>query len=137
MVVAPTIRPRNLPMLSIAELQPALQDLFHDTADQRARSSGFCQRARKLTGSTFARTLVFSLLHNPAATLDDFAETATDLLNTPVSPQALDQRFTPAAADFLHDRFLEAFNRSFNSLRPTLLPVLCRFSAVFLRDATL
>jgi hypothetical protein len=124
-------------MLSIAELHPALHDLFFDTADHLARASGFCQRARKLTGPVFAQALVFSLLENPQATLDDFAETASDELGVPVSPQAFDQRFSAAAADFCHDLFLEAFNRSFNSLRPALLPVLRRFSAVFLRDATL
>jgi hypothetical protein len=124
-------------MLSIAELQPALHDLFHDTADQLARDTGFCRRARKLTGSVFARALVFSLLENPASTLDDFAEFATEALDTPVSPQAFDQRFTAAAADFLRQLFLEAFNRSFNSLRPALLPVLRRFRGVYLRDATL
>jgi hypothetical protein len=123
--------------LSVAELQPVLYDLFHDTADQLARASGFCRRTRKLTGPVFAQALVFSLLENPDATLDDFADAADAALDTPVTPQAVDKRFTPAAADFLHDLFLEAFNRSFNSLRPALLPVLRRFTAVFLRDATL
>ena len=41
---AQAVRPRSLPMLSIAELHPALHDLFHDTADQLARACGFCQR---------------------------------------------------------------------------------------------
>jgi hypothetical protein len=124
-------------MLSIAELHPALQDLFLHTADDLARDTGFCRRARKLTGPVFAQALVFSLLDNPNATLDDFAQTADDVLDTPVSPQAFDKRFTPAAADFLHQLFLAAFNRSFSSIRPALLPVLRRFTAVFLRDATL
>lgn len=123
--------------LSLAELQPTLHDLFDDTADTLARASGFCQRARKLTGPVFAQALVFTLLENPDATLDDFADTVTDLLGVTVSPQAFDQRFSAAATVFLHDLFLESFNRSFNSLQPTLLPVLGRFAAVFLRDATL
>src|SRR5947209_7569759 len=123
--------------LSLAELHPVLHDLFHDTADQLARAVGFCQRARKLTGPVFAQALVFSFLDNPKATLDDFADTAEDELGIPVSPQAFDQRFTAAAADFCRDLLLDAFNRSFNSLRPALLPVLRRFPAVHLRDATL
>src|SRR5437879_4542512 len=124
-------------MLSIAELHPALQDLFHNTADEVARDTSFCCRKRKITGPVFAQTLVFSLLNNPAATLEDFAEVAADLLDTDVTSQAFDKRFTPAAADFFHNLLLEAFNRSFNSLRPALLPVLRRFTATFLRDATL
>jgi hypothetical protein len=124
-------------MLSIAELHPVLHDLFHDSADTLARLSGFCQRSRKLTGSVFAQTLVFTLLQEPHATLDDFADAADELLGVSVSPQAFDQRFTLPAATFLHELFLDAFNRSFNSLTPTLLPVLRRFNGVFLRDATL
>jgi Transposase DDE domain len=124
-------------MLSIAELHPVLHDLFLDTADNLARQTGFCRRARKLTGPVFAQALTFSLLHNPVAALDDFADTAADVLDTTVTPQAFDKRFTHTAATFLRDLFLEAFNRSFNSLRPTLLPVLRRFTGVFLRDATL
>lgn len=123
--------------LSVAELQPVLHDLFQDTADTLARESGFCKRARKLTGPVFAQSLVFSLLENPNATLDDFADTADDLLDTPVTSQAFDKRFTALAADFLRDLFLEAFNRSFDSLRPALLPLLRRFPGVFLRDGTL
>lgn len=124
-------------MLSIAELQPALHDLFTDTADHLARATGFCRRARKLTGPAFAQALVFTLLENPAATLDDFAATAAEALAVDVTPQAFDKRFTAAAAAFLRSLFLDAFNRSFNSLRPALLPVLRRFPAVHLRDATL
>lgn len=123
--------------LSVAELQPVLHDLFNEAADHLARATDFCQRARKLTGPVFAQSLVFSLLKNPNATLDDFADTADEFLDTPVTPQAFDKRFTPAAATFLQDLFLEAFNQSFSSLRPTLLPVLRRFPAVFMRDGTL
>jgi hypothetical protein len=123
--------------LSVAELQPVLYDLFHDTADQLARDTGFCRRTRKLTGSVFAQSLVFSLLENPDATLDDFADAAADSLGTDVTPQAFDKRFTPQATEFFRDLFLDAFNRSFASLGPTLLPLLRRFNGVYLRDATL
>lgn len=123
--------------ISVAELQPVLQDLFVDTAENFARETGFCRRARKLTGPVFAQSVVFTLLNKPDATLDDYADTAEEFLGTTVSPQAFDKRFTPAAATFFQDLFLEAFNRSFSSVRPALLPVLRRFPAVFIRDATL
>jgi hypothetical protein len=124
-------------MLSIAELHPVLHDLFHDDADYLARLTGFCQRARQLTGPAFAQTLTFCLLHNPDATLEDFADFADDALDLDVTAQAFDRRFTPLAAEFLHELLTQALNRSFNSLRPALLPLLRRFSGVFLRDATL
>jgi hypothetical protein len=122
--------------LSVAELQPVLHDLFNDTADHLARDTGFCRRARKLTGPAFAKSLVFALLKRPDATLDDFAEMA-EALGVAVTPQAFDQRFGPAAAAFLHELFVAAFNRCFASLRPALLPLLRRFNGVHLRDATL
>jgi Transposase DDE domain len=123
--------------LSIAELQPVLHELFNDTADEMARESGFCRRARKLTGPVFAQSLVGALLEDPDATLDDFADAAFELFGLDVTAQAFDKRFTPQAVAFLHPLFLEAFNRSFESLRPALLPVLRRFNGVYLRDATL
>jgi Transposase DDE domain len=122
--------------LSVAEVQPALHELFNDAADHLARASGFTRRARKLTGAVFAKALVFSLLKRPDATLDDFAEMA-EALEAPVTPQAFDERFGPAAAAFLHELFVAAFQRCFASLRPALLPLLRRFNGVYLRDATL
>jgi hypothetical protein len=123
--------------LSVADLHPALHDLFSDTADAMARELDFCRRARKITGAVFAQTLVFSLWENPAATLDDFTDTAFDVLGVDVTPQAFDKRFNPPAAALMRDLFVEAFNRSFDSVRPAVLPLLHRFNGVFLRDATL
>jgi hypothetical protein len=123
--------------LSVAELQPALQGLFHGSADSLAREVGFCRRARKLTGSAFAQSLVFSLLQNPDSTLDDLADFAHKHLGVSVSPQAFDQRFGPPAAALMRELFFEALNLSFNSTRAALLPLLRRFNGVYLRDATI
>src|SRR5262249_52984594 len=95
--------------LSVDELQPVLHDLFGKTADELARATGFCQRARKLTGSVFAQSLVAALLENPQASLEDFAEAAEAILEVSVTAQAFDQRFTPEATDFLYDLLLAAF----------------------------
>jgi hypothetical protein len=123
--------------LSVAELQPVLHDLFTRAAESLALDTGFQRRARRLTGATFAQSVVFSLLEGPAATLDDYADAAADL-GADVSPQAFDRRLNhPAAADFLQGLFLEAFNRSFGSARPATLPLLRRFNGVYVRDATL
>src|SRR4051794_32137741 len=114
--------------LSVAELQPVLHDLFTDTADAMAHELDFCRRRRKITGSVFAQTLVFTLLDNPGATLDDYAEAAGDVLEIDVSPQAIDKRFNAPAAALMRDLFVEAFNRSFDSARPAVLPLLRRFN---------
>jgi hypothetical protein len=121
--------------ISVAELHPTLQDLFHDSAQRLARDTGFCRRQRQLSGSVFARTLVFALLDKPAASLQDFADFAAEHLHVHVSHNAFDQRFNDTAPDFLAGLFAEAFHRCL-SAQPALLPLLRRFNGVYLRDAS-
>jgi hypothetical protein len=121
--------------ISVAEVHAVLNDLFHDTADELALDTGFCQRKRQLTGSVFAKTLVFSLMQKPDSSLQDFSDFASANLAVHVSHNAFDQRFNDKAPDFLASLFAEAFHRCF-SARPALLPILRRFNGVFLRDAS-
>jgi hypothetical protein len=86
--------------LSLAELQPVLQDLFYAAADDRAAESGGSTRRSALTSSVFARPLVFGLLEKLAALLRDFAHFAADRLQIEVSHRAFAQRFTPATSVF-------------------------------------
>src|SRR4051812_28782098 len=98
--------------LSVAELHPVLHDLFNDTADELARSAGFCERKRKLSGSAFAKAAVFCLLEKAAPSLQDFADFASENLGVDASHNAFDQRFgSAAAADFLASLFATAFSR--------------------------
>jgi hypothetical protein len=121
--------------ISVAELHATLHDLFNDTADELAKDTGFCQRKRQLSGSVFAKALVFSLLEKPACSLQDFADFAAEHLHVDVSHNAFDQRFNDKATDFLAALFAAAFQRCL-SARPALLPLLRRFHGVFLRDAS-
>lgn len=122
--------------LNVAELHTVLHDLFHDTADELAQQTGFCRRRRLLTGPVFAQALVFALLDNPDATLEDFADFADEQLEVAVTPSAFEQRFTQTAADFLGELLGAALQRCFN-LPPALQPLLRRFQGVYLRDASL
>src|SRR5437868_5155469 len=91
---------QELPVTTtVAQLADTLQTLFSTTADQTARDAGFLRRQRKLSGASFAQALVFTWLDNPDATLDQLA-TATALSQMPLTPQALDERFTLQAAEF-------------------------------------
>jgi Transposase DDE domain len=121
--------------ISVAELQATLHDLFNDTADHLAKDTGFCQRQRQLTGSVFAKTLVFSLLQNPTSSLQDFADFASEHLHVHVSHNAFEQRFTEPAHAFLAALFAAALNHCF-AASAALLPLLRRFTGVFLRDAS-
>jgi hypothetical protein len=121
--------------ISVAELHTTLHDLFLDTADRLATDTGFCQRRRKLSGPVFAQAVVFSLLEKPDSSLQDFADFAAEHQDVHASPNAFDQRFTPAAIDFFASLFAAALDRCLTA-RPTLLPLLRRFPGVFLRDGT-
>src|SRR5690348_12737110 len=137
MGLSPSIPTPEPPMtISVAELHTTLHDLFHDTADQLAKDTGFCQRKRQLCGSTFAKTLVFSLLDKHAPSLHDVADFADVHLNVHVSHNAVEQRFTDQAVDFLATLLAEALNRCLTA-QPALLPLLRRFHGVYLRDASI
>src|SRR5688572_19089201 len=128
MVLPQANRTPEPPMtFKVAEVHAVLQDLFFDTADDLATRTGFCQRRRKLSGSVFAQTLVFSLLEKPAASLQDFADFASTNLGVHASHNAFDQRFTDQAVDLLASLFAAAFDRCLTA-RATLLPLLRRFT---------
>jgi hypothetical protein len=112
-----------------------MQNLLTTQADQAARDSQFIRRQRQLTGASFVQTLVFSWLDDPQATLGDLAQTAATV-GTPVSPQALDQRFTSAAADCLRRVVQQAVHQVL-AVQPTALPLLRRFAGVYLLDSSL
>jgi hypothetical protein len=112
-----------------------LQSLFTGTANLLARKAGFTQRQSKMTGSVFAQTLVFGWLHNPQATLEELSQVAASL-GVPISSQGLDQRFGPQAAAFLERLLQDAVLRVVHS-DPAAIPLLQRFSGVFVLDSTL
>src|SRR5262249_16648784 len=89
---------------------------------------------RLLTGATFVQALTFGWLANPHAALDELAEVAADL-GCPLSPQALDQRFTPQAVDCL-SRTLDAALLRLVQAGPVAAPLLDRFAGVYARDCS-
>jgi hypothetical protein len=97
-------------------------------------ASGFLRRRRCLSGATFVQTLTFGWLANPHAPLDELAELA-DELGCPLSPQALDQRFTPQAAACLA-RVLNAALLRLVAACPVAAPLLRRFTGVYVRDCS-
>jgi hypothetical protein len=121
-------------MTTIAQLSTHLQTLFTTTANALGRSSGFVQRRSKLTGALFAQALVFGYLANPPASLPELAQAAA-AAGVSISPQGLDQRCTEDAAIFL-EQLVGAAIRMLIDGDATLVPLLARFSAVVLLDAT-
>jgi hypothetical protein len=111
-----------------------LPTVLTTTADQAAAATGFVRRRRRLSGATFTPALVFGWLDNPQATLEDLAQAAATV-GAPVSPQALDQRFTPQAADCLRATLGHAVTQAL-AAQPAAVPLLRRFAGASLLDST-
>jgi Transposase DDE domain len=126
-------------LTNLTDLATTLQTLFTTQADDLATAAHFVRRRRKLTGPAFAQITVFGWLHNPNASLADLAELAAHL-GTVVCPSALDQRFTPAAAVFLHALLAQALqtaaNHASRANAPTTDTLLDRFTGVYIEDST-
>jgi hypothetical protein len=82
---------------TIPQVARAMREVLTTTADAAAKATQFVRRTSPLGGATFSQTLVFGFLGNPQASLEELTQTAATL-GVPITPQALDQRFTPTAA---------------------------------------
>src|ERR1700736_6033506 len=89
--------PRNCHVVDRRTPARTLQTVFTDQATAAARATGLIRRQGKLTAPAFVQGLTFGWLANPQATLEELAQAVT-LAGSSLTPPALDQRFTPAAA---------------------------------------
>jgi hypothetical protein len=119
---------------NFTSLAPALQTIFTEVADELARDVNLVKRKRKLTGSVLAQTLVFGWLDKPMATLEELADFAM-AAGVDVSPQAIDQRITPAAVDFFEALLCRALEYSCQ-VPCKDMPLLKRFNGVYAFDTT-
>jgi hypothetical protein len=121
-------------MCNLTSLAQTLQTLLTTEAEQAARQTGCVRRVRILNGATFVQTLVLGWLHQPDASLDALAEFAADL-GADLTPQALDQRLTPAAVACLAEVLAAALHRVV-AATPPAIPLLNRFQGVYVFDTT-
>jgi hypothetical protein len=111
-------------------LAATLQALFTTTAAELGRATGFIRRQRRLTAPEFARTLVFSWMADPRASLESMA------VDLHVSAQALQQRLGDEAAAFFQ-ALLAAALTQVQQAQPERLGLLDRFRAVLVEDTTI
>lgn len=121
-------------MSSIASLAVALQHHFTTSAEQAARTHGCVQRVRQFNGATLIQTLVLGFLEDPDASLSQLCELA-HARGVTISPQGLEQRFTPQLAAALEEVLTVVMQTTWSA---TAVPValLERFAAVWMLDAT-
>lgn len=121
-------------MTTVTKVVQAMQTILTHTADQAAQLTRFVQRRSKLSGAAFVQTLVFGWLANPQASLEELAQTAATR-GVRISPQGLEQRFTPAAAQCLRE-VLQAGLATLIAADPVAIPLLRRFEGVYLVDSS-
>jgi hypothetical protein len=119
----------------LAEIETHVQSLLHEKAERWARSTGFVQRASKISGSAFAQMLVFGFLNQPEASYTDLQQTMA-LQGVDVSPQAIEERMTPQAAALM-SRLLEEMVAMVVSGQECHIPILQSFDGVYLQDGTI
>jgi hypothetical protein len=120
---------------TITQISDAMQSVLNDVPEQHARASGFIRRQRKLTAAVFVKSLVFSFLARPDASVDELTRVAA-LLGITITPQALDERFTPQAAELLR-LVLQASIQAMLTADPVSLALLDRFTEVDLLDSSI
>jgi DDE family transposase len=120
-------------MASIPEVARAMEYVLTEVAEQAARATGFVQRRSKLTGAKFVQAVVLGWLREPAATLAQLAQSAASV-GVAITPQGLEQRFTPQAAACLRT-VLEVAVQQVVAAEPVALPLLQRFPAVTVQDS--
>lgn len=121
-------------MTTLPQVARTMREILTTTADEAARTTRFVQRTSPLGGATFTQTLVFGFLGNPQASLEELTQTAATL-GVEISPQALDQRFTRAAATCVKQVLDAALTRVITA-DPVAIPLLARFTAVAVQDSS-
>jgi hypothetical protein len=121
-------------MTTIPKLSRTLSEVLTERADALARVSGFVRRQSKLSGSVFVQTLVFGWLGMPTAGIGLLSRLA-GTLGVRITPQGLEQRFTKEAAAYLQQMLADGVTRLVES-EPAAVPILRRFTGVYIQDST-
>lgn len=122
-------------VVQIEPLEEPLRTLLTQTADELARETQFVQRRSPLTGAIFAQTLILGWLAQPQASYTHLQQMMA-LLGCPVSAQALEQRLTVQAADFLLSLLHAAVAQAISS-EAMSSELLSRFEGVYVQDGSI
>lgn len=121
---------------TIPQLSEILQQLLIKDANELGRTTGFIQRQRKVTGASFAQSLVFGWQANPRASLEELCQSscASGVL---ISPQGLQERVnSPQAATFMKELLQKAVSYVVSN-EAERQDLLSRFKGVYIQDSTI
>jgi hypothetical protein len=122
-------------LTTIPHLSQILQELLIEDANRIGRESGFIQRQRKLSGASFAQSLIFGWQANPQASLEELCQSAS-VCGVEISPQGLQERInSPQANRFLHQLLLQGVSYLVQSQRERD-DLLTFFAGVYIQDSS-
>ncbi|MGL4424204.1 MAG: IS4 family transposase [Gemmataceae bacterium] len=121
-------------MVRSTKVLAALQRLLGPLADDAAAKSGVIRRQRVFSPRSLVMTFVWGYLRKPQSSVTDLAQMAVQV-GAHVTPQAVDQRRTPALVSFLEHCFRDAVKIVVGS-SDSLAPLLERFPCVSVLDSS-
>ena len=121
-------------MSILAGLAETLQRILGPSLDQLGQDAGLIQRVRKFSGASLVKTIVLTVMKRGQPTPLDYVTTAS-LLGVHVTQRGLGKRFTPKLVAFLRRVLEELLEQSFDAA-PAAVPLLEKFTAVFVGDST-
>jgi hypothetical protein len=121
-------------MEMVSRTAAVLQGLLTTEAEDVGRQCGLIQRQREFTASSLVATFVLGFLRHPQPRWDQLAWVARER-GANVTPQAVEQRVTPALRDTLRGVWQKAIAEVVMS-EDRVQPLLQRFTRVLIGDST-
>jgi hypothetical protein len=121
-------------MSTLPQVAKAMQQVLTTTARALGRQTGFVQRESLLDGARFTQAWVFAVMAEPMPTWEDVAQSAATV-GAPITAQGIEQRCAEPAAYLLH-QVLAASITQLVSAEPVPIPLLRRFTSVFVDDSS-
>jgi hypothetical protein len=118
----------------VTQVSSALQTVLTTEARRTAIRCRVIQRRRKLDGASLIQGLVLGWMEHPSASLEQLAQ-MTAACGAAITPQALDERFTPQLAECFQ-QLLELTVAHTIHTQPAAVELLNRFQGVYLLDCT-
>lgn len=122
-------------MLTVSRLATEMQTILVDEANRLADETGLIERCVEITGSSFARGLVSGWQNDPQASLAGLSQ-AIGNAGTPITRQALNQRFDARSVRFSHALLKRSLEAVVTAM-PVEQSLLNRFTRVELVDSSI
>ena len=122
-------------MRTITRVSRAMQAVLVDKANELAFETGFMERERVLTGTSFVVGLMSGWQANPQSSLEGLSQ-AIGNAGTPISRQGVANRFDQKAARFLKTVLGASLEETVKAM-PISTGILSRFESVDLVDSSI